>query len=445
MTDWLHRFLRAARAAGVRISAAEAIDAGRAVAAVGVADRTALRDALLLTLAKTAADKEALAACFDAFFAMPGAPGARDAGDADPTGPGAPGPAGETGGSGLAQMLASGDSAGLAAAVANAAAAVGLEEIRIFTQRGLYATRMMAAMGGEALQAEIDAQATHDPAAAERLVRGREALRDMVTAQVNRALGLYGREHRERLRAESLASAPLARLDRRQAEEMRALVRRMARQLQDRFGRRPRRQRRGQLDLRRTMRRNAGLSGIPFHTVWRRRRRDTPRIVALCDVSGSVARVADFFLLLIHSLHDVVPDVRSFAFSSHLVEVSDMLAADLDTAMQDILAKVGYGSSDYGTSLADFAALALRDVDRRTTVVMLGDARSNHLEPRTDLMRMIAARAKRVVWLNPETPASWGLGDSVMPRYAPYCNLVRPCATARQLERAVSQIIAADR
>src|SRR6478609_472474 len=71
MREVLHRFFRAARGAGVRISPAESIDAMRAAAEVGPGDREILRDVLLLTMAKSGEEKAALAACFDTFFTHP--------------------------------------------------------------------------------------------------------------------------------------------------------------------------------------------------------------------------------------------------------------------------------------------------------------------------------------------------------------------------------------
>ena len=229
----------------------------------------------------------------------------------------------------------------------------------------------------------------------------------------------------------------------RQVDEMRSLIRKIARRLRERYSKPRKRQRRGHLDVRRTLRRNAAWGSIPFLTAWKRKHRDRPKIVALCDVSGSVARVSDFFLLLIHSLHEVVDDVRSFAFSGHLIEVSDILEKKTpEAAMAEIMSKVGFGSSDYGSSFADFEDEWMSAVTPQTTVIVLGDARSNNLDPRADILRRIAERSKRVVWLNPEGRMAWGFGDSEMPRYATFCSVVRQCATAKQLERAVSDIVA---
>src|SRR2546430_15022079 len=74
MRENLHRFFRAARGAGVRLSPAESIDAMRAVSKIGIADRDILRDTFLLTLAKTQDEKRALGDCFDLFFSQPKPP-----------------------------------------------------------------------------------------------------------------------------------------------------------------------------------------------------------------------------------------------------------------------------------------------------------------------------------------------------------------------------------
>ncbi|KIU48949.1 MULTISPECIES: VWA domain-containing protein [Bradyrhizobium] len=455
MRENLHRFFRAARGAGVRVSPAESIDAMRAVAQVGFADRDVLRDTFLLTLAKTQDEKRSLGECFDLFFSQPepqqesteqnkaddsSASGANPS--ADEHGDTSGGAANENIGS-LAQMLLSQDRSAISTAIANASGAASLPDIRYFTQRGIFQTRILDAMGIQRLRDDIDEQTTRNPALAERLQEALNGLRGTVRDAVSQALLLYGREEAENLRNEILRNAPLARIEPRQVEQMRALIRQIARRLRERYSKPRKRQRRGHLDVRRTLRRNAAWGGVPFLTAWKRKHRDRPKIVALCDVSGSVARVSDFFLLLIHSLHEVVDDVRSFAFSGHLIEVSDILESmSPEEAMKEIMSKVGFGSSDYGNSFADFEDNWMSAITPQTTVIVLGDARSNNLDPRADILRRIGERSKRLVWLNPEGRMVWGFGDSEMPRYATFCTAVRQCATARQLERAVSDIVA---
>ena len=454
MRENLHRFFRAARGAGVKLSPAESIDAMRAVGKVGIADRAILRDTFLLTLAKTQDEKKALGDCFDLFFDQPepqAPPEDRETDEQDTEGsdPAAGSPGEASGGeqaegpSQLAQMLLAQDRNEISAAIANAASAASLSDIRYFTQRGIFSGRILERMGIERLRDDLDDLQTTDPALAERLQNALDGLRGTVRETVAQALMLYGREEAENLRNEILRNAPLSRIEPRQVEQMRHLIRQIARRLRERYSKPRKRQRRGHLDVRRTIRRNAAWGGVPFLTAWKRRHRDKPKIVAICDVSGSVAKVSDFFLLLIHSLHEVVDDVRSFAFSGHLIEVSDILEKKSpEEAMAEIMSKAGFGSSDYGNSFADFENEFMNSLTPRTTVIVLGDARSNNLDPRADILRRIAERSKRVVWLNPEGRMAWGWGDSEMPRYSTFCTVVRQCATAQQLERAVSDIVA---
>jgi uncharacterized protein with von Willebrand factor type A (vWA) domain len=454
MRDNLHRFFRAARGAGVHVSPAESIDAMRAVAKIGFEERSILRDTLLLTLAKSEDEKKSLGACFDLFFSQPEPSQPDDAKNDNRAANENQAPQNQStqsagGGQSqnlgpLAQMLLSQDTSELAAALANAASAAGLSDIRYFTQRGLFSSRILERMGIQRLNDDLDDLTAANPALAERLTVATDALRETVRQQVSQALLLYGREEAENLRNEILRNAPLSRIEPRQIEQMRALIRQMARRLRERFSKPRKRQRRGHLDVRRTLRKNAAWGSVPFLTAWKRKHRDKPKIVAICDVSGSVARVSDFFLLLIHSLHEVVSDVRSFAFSGHLVEVSDILESkSAEEAMRDIMSTVGFGSSDYGSSFADFERQWMESVTPQTTVIVLGDARSNNLDPGADILRRISERSKRLVWLNPEGRMTWGWGDSEMPRYATFCNVVRQCATAQQLERAVSDIVSA--
>jgi uncharacterized protein with von Willebrand factor type A (vWA) domain len=457
MRENLHRFFRAARGAGVRLSPAESIDAMRAVAKVGFSDRTILRDTFLLTLAKTRDEKKALGDCFDLFFDQPepsqAAPDDGETDDSENSGSETPESGSDSGPSGggdaaqdlgaLAQMLLLQDRNEIATAIANASSAASLSDIRYFTQRGIFSGRILEAMGIARLRDDLDTLTATNPAMAERLAAALGALRETVRDTVSQALLLYGREEAENLRNAILRNAPLSRIEPRQVEQMRRLIRQIARRLRERYSKPRKRQRRGHLDVRRTLRRNAAWGSVPFLTAWKRKHRDKPKIVAICDVSGSVARVSDFFLLLIHSLHEVVSDVRSFAFSGHLIEVSDILEAKSpEEAMAEIMSKAGFGSSDYGNSFADFEKQWMSAVTPQTTVIVLGDARSNNLDPRADILRRIGERSKRLVWLNPEGRMAWGWGDSEMPRYSTFCTVVRQCATAQQLERAVSDIVA---
>ena len=222
---------------------------------------------------------------------------------------------------------------------------------------------------------------------------------------------------------------------------MHELVRKMAERLVSLHSRRRKVARRGQLDIRKTIRVNIEYDGLLFHTVWKRRKIDRPKVMAICDVSGSVAQVSRFLLMFLYSLHDVIPNVRSFAFSGQLGEVTDLFEReDVDRAIAETLDRFG-GSTDYGEAFETFQALALDEIDRKTTVLILGDARNNNAEPRADILRKIHDRARRVIFLNPEPRVSWNSGDSVMRVYEPCVDRAIVCASLKDLERVVSDLL----
>jgi uncharacterized protein with von Willebrand factor type A (vWA) domain len=441
----LRDFLAAARGAGLRISPAESIDAVRTLEVVGYADRALMRDALGQVLAKTAAEKAAFEDCFERFFrrdafraaqppsALPGDQAEQPAGD-----PQAGDPQAGEGGSALGRMLRQGDRAALSAALEAAAEEARIRDIRVFTQVNLFTRRMLERMGLGALERQI---ADGGPQAAG-LREGLDWLRGEARAHVDRALQLFARGEAERFRAERLAQARLASLDRRDIARMQMLVRALARRLATRYSRPRRRALRGQLDVRRTLRRNMAWGGVPFRTVWKQKRIDKPRLMVLCDVSGSVAAVAQFLLLFVFSLREALSGLRAFAFSASLAEVTETLASQpIDQALAQVMATHGFGSSNYGACLEDFAQLALSDLDRQTTVIILGDGRGNRNPPRVELLRAIAERAKQVIWLNPEHPFAWGTGDSDMLRYQPHCRIATVCNSLAQLERVISDVL----
>jgi uncharacterized protein with von Willebrand factor type A (vWA) domain len=442
-------FIAAVRDAGVRVSPAESIEALRALEAVGYGDRAVVRDALGLVLAKSVEEKRLFEVCFERYFGVAPESGVTADGNADDGGEACgEGAASDSGGRegapSLGGMLLGGDGGGIATAIELAAAEAGLERVRYPTQRNMTVQRIMERLGEDALLrtiATLRAQGESERETAGRLERERNALRERVRARVDRRIALAAPAN-ERRRDEILAATPLRALDRGDLERMRAVARAMAKRLALRFGRVRKRRRRGVLDLRRTLRGSMAFGGVPFAPAWKRRRLKRSRVMVLCDVSGSVATVAQFLLLVVYGLTEALAQIRAFAFVGRLVEVSAIFERErIEDAIPHVLREAGYGSSDYGGSLADFVRGWLDQIDRRTAIVILGDARSNFGDPRVDLLAMLHDRAGRVIWLNPEHRSSWGTGDSEMLRYLPYCDVARVCANLNDLEAAVAALM----
>lgn len=437
MQTQLEQFLTALRGMEVHVSPAEAIDAHRTVATIGYGDRTLLKDALCAALAKTADEVRRFDDCFDMFFSRDefhDRSAGRDLEDL---------PEVELP---LAQLLLSGTTSELAQAMEQAAVAAGASNIRYATQRGLLTRRILDQMGLRDLEALIGElkKGTDAPTAtlAGRLEEGRTYLFEEARQYINRQFELYARAAGEQLREEFLRKTGLFALQQRDFDRMRKIVRRMARRLATRYDRRRKHTKRGVLDVRRTLRRSMAHDGIPFDTVWKQTKIERPKIVVICDVSQSVAAAAQFLLLFLYSLNEVIATLRAFAFSSHLVEVSDLLEDHpVERAIPAIMEKIGFRSTDYGRSLADFDEEFMDSVDRKTTIIILGDGRSNNSDPRIDLMRRLHDRSKSVIWLNPEPETFWGTGDSEMLRYRTFCHIARTCSTIEDLERIIDDVL----
>jgi hypothetical protein len=223
---------------------------------------------------------------------------------------------------------------------------------------------------------------------------------------------------------------------------MEALVRRMARRLAQRYARRRHRAKVGKLDVRHTVRKNLTHDGVPFDIVWKQETIEKPQIVVVCDVSRSVAAAAQFLMLFLHCLKEVVQRLDAFAFSDRLVSVDDLLDDEtVDDAITLILERVGFRPTDYGRALEDLFDQHGARLDRRTTVIILGDGRSNYAEPRLDLMRRLADQTRSVIWLNPEPETYWGQGDSKMDLYARFCRVAKTCNTLTGLERIIEDVL----
>ncbi|WP_334162470.1 vWA domain-containing protein [Phenylobacterium sp.] len=445
MQHTLQDFLRALRAADVRVSPAEAIDAARTVETVGYADRELFKDALCATLAKSEAEVVAFDRTFETFFARQALdlpPPPPEGGQAD----GEPRPA-EVSESPLAQALLEGDAAAVQQQMEEAARRAGVAEIRLSTQRSRLTRRMLDEMGLAEIE-KIIAGARRFPeqqGLADRLDAGRRALVAEAQKYVERQHELYAAGSGRQLREEMLARKALnaeGGIDPVDLAIMQQLVRKMAKRLADRYSRRRHKAMRGHLDVRKTLRRSMGYGGVPFDIVWKSHKVDKPSIVAICDVSKSVAAAAQFLLTFLYSLNEVVDRLDAFAFSGRLIPVGEILDDHaVEQAILKVLQTIGFQQTDYGKALEDFCDQHIDRLDRHTTVIFLGDGRSNFADPRLDLMNLIHQRSRAVIWLNPEPESYWGQGDSVMDRYARYCHVAKTCNTLEGLERIIEDVL----
>ena len=491
MDRTLTNFIAALRNAEVRVSPAETLDALNAVELVGYRDRRLLKDALALMLPKTIDEKDTFDDTFDRFFTFEDVAGenlaidlegeeGEDAEDGEGEGQGGGNAQGERRGAGggkgknkknrflsieqeeeeedlgpgdmasphspLGQLLMQDSRIELTVQMADAGRAVNLEDIQVFTQKGLYTRRIMEQMGLADLHREIgdlkQSRLIPERRLGQELKKRREWLREQVRDYVERQFLLHADASGKRLREELLRKVKLSNVEHRNFRLIQEVVFKMAKKLVALHSRRKKVFKRGQLNLPRTLRHNMAYDGAIFDLRWKSVKIDRPKVFAICDVSGSVANYARFMLMFLYSLDEVMPKVRSFAFSSDLAEVTELFERNkIEDAIAKTLRDYSGGSTDYGQAFQDFKKNCLDDVDNRTTIIILGDARNNYGDPRTEILKEMYDRAKRVIWLNPESRTTWTVGDAEMRKYTAYVHQAEECNSLMHLERVVGNLL----
>ena len=206
------------------------------------------------------------------------------------------------------------------------------------------------------------------------------------------------------------------------------------------------RRRSWQVDMRRTMRASLQTGGVPLELKYRPKRPRRPELYVLCDVSTSVTSASVFFLSVLHALHDQFRRLRSFVFVERISEVTGVFERErsFEAVSRRIATDAGVadvsGYTDYGRVWVEFLDKVVDDLDPRSTVIVLGDARTNGREPHAPVFGHVAERAGHTFWINPEPRLYWNYGDSVMSSYEPFCDGVFECWTTKQLETFVNAI-----
>ena len=475
-------FARALRGHGVVAGTSEVVDAGLVMRAIGLEDRERLREGLAAALMRRAGQRPVFDEVFDVWF--PSAVGARTG-----VGPEATAPvlsatdvrdlAGRLR-EDLATALADHDSRALEALAARVVESLGrlpneastgsfsaqqaLDALAPQTAIAAALSRMRDAAldapggsgegsGGDGGPGAGAGGPAAGPGFADRFTR--EELRSEVAAFRRRVETETRRRNAEARGAERISryavrtpaeDQPFLLSGTTDVEELRRTIAPLARALATRIAARRKRATRGTVDIRRTLRASMSTGGIPVRPAYGHRRPARADIVVLADLSSSVAGFSRFTILLVQALAAQFRRVRIFGFVNVVDELTDEVVtagpgADLGRAFADTARMTRWHrGSDYGSALNDFAAHHLDAVGHRTTVLILGDARTNGTDPAYDTLREIVERARHVVWLNPEPARGWGSGDSVAHRYAEIVDM-HECRNITQLRLFVTRTL----
>lgn len=458
-------FIDELRRAGVPVSMVEAIDAMKAVEAIDIGQKTALRETLRATLVKNLRHERAFDTAFDVYFSnVPAEPSQDQATGGEEKGPSeAPTPGGE----GSADF----DLDSLLEALFEALEGMDAEALRrgardaVDNLAGMepgrpvggtyYLYRTLRRLGMEDIEAQLIEALTADQDLSdfdrrmiEEDIEARlELLREEIEEEIRRRLVAdRGREAVARtLRRPLVEDVDLMHATRAELADMEAAIGPLTRKLAARLARR-RKKRAGRLDFRRTVRKSLATGGVPVDPQFKHPRPHRPEVWLLCDISGSMATFSRFTLQFTHAMSTHFSRLRTFAFIDTIDEVTEFFGpgVDFSSAVSRITTEAEVvwldGHSDYGNSLEVFYSRYGSQISSRTTVIITGDARNNYRPPRASALEDVARVARAVIWLNPEPEAYWDTGDSTMSAYAKHCTSVHEVRTLRQLEEFVENL-----
>jgi uncharacterized protein with von Willebrand factor type A (vWA) domain len=459
-------FIDELREAGVPVSMVEAIDAMKAVEAIDIGRRVALRETLRATLIKNLRHERAFDTAFDIYFSTIPLPG-----QGDDFGPSAGDPGDTSGGQGAGAGDGEFDQEALFNALLDALAGMDAEALRRGVREAVdrlagmepgrpvggtyYLYRTLRRLDLAELEEQLLRALSGDEelsALEERLLREEvealiSQLREEVQEEIRRRLVAdRGREAVARtLRRPLIEDIDLMHATSNDLADMEAAIGPLTRKLAARLARR-RKKRTGRLDFRRTVRKSLATGGVPADPQFKHPRPHRPEVWLLCDISGSMATFSRFTLQFTHAMSTHFSKLRSFAFVDTIDEVTDFFGPGVDfgSAVSRITTEAEVvwldGHSDYGNSLETFFNRYGAQLSPRTTVIITGDARNNYRPPRDGVLADVAKASRALVWLNPEPIAYWDTGDSAMSHYARHCTSVHEVRTLRQLEEFVETL-----
>ncbi|AVH25334.1 vWA domain-containing protein [Nocardia cyriacigeorgica] len=456
MTDRLVAFVTLLREHGITAGPSETIDAAEAIVALGTDNTDHLRSGLAATLLRRNGQRSVFDQLFDLYFLGRGGFGEvrepnsdaietlRDelvttlaADNPDATTELARRALTELGGYG-----SGGQGAGASGVVTTASGAGWSSYLTLKALRPDDLTERIASRMGSATS-EFDT-AVHTIEADRRLRAFRTALQ---TEARIRSADLRGTDYIAR-RGVEMSTDRIDFLGAREQDlaEMRRLVHPLARKLATRLAARRRKAVRGQIDLRRTLRASMSTGGVPVTPVLRARKHGRPDLVVLADLSGSVTGFAEFTLLLVAALQDQFSRVRSFGFIDTCAEITPWFTPGTPPT-PDLTARIiresgvtRFGSSNYGEALTGFVTNHLDALGPRTSLLILGDARTNRTDPNLAALSLMLDKAKHAYWLNPEPARSWNTGDSAAHLYAEHVTM-HECRNVVQLAEVVGRLL----
>ena len=243
----------------------------------------------------------------------------------------------------------------------------------------------------------------------------------------------------------SVENKPFSSLSPLETTQVREVLNAFAKKLKDQAGRRFAVKNRGRLDIKKTLREAGKYQGTPLRLMYKDKPLNKASLVVLCDMSGSVWSSARFMLNILFSLQVCFHRIRSYVFVAELAEVTDYFKEkEINRAIETVLREPPINltaPTDYGAALQEFKKNHLQTLTHKTTMIIMGDGRSNYLNPQAHLLGEFREKCRRVIWLTPEPGNSWHSGDCELFSYQPHCHELRTCMNLNHLRQFIRELI----
>lgn len=243
----------------------------------------------------------------------------------------------------------------------------------------------------------------------------------------------------------NIGEKPFSNLTPDEIEMTRDVIDQLVKKLKDIASRRFMSRNKGMLDIKKTLKDANKFQGVPVHIHYKNKPLRKGKIVTLCDISGSVWSAARFMLNILYSLQDCFSRVKSYVFVSGVCDVTGIFDSnEINDAIDKVMseADIQYDvPTDYGETFVDFQQNHIQELNSKTTLIIIGDARSNYMNPHAEILEEMRSKCKRIIWLNPEPLVSWDTGDSEMYTYKAHCNEIRPCQNLNQLFSFIEDLV----
>jgi len=318
------------------------------------------------------------------------------------------------------------------------------------TLRQLDADGLVTKMMNQARDDESIGEGAFDERLAREDFEGRlKVLKEMIEAEIRRRLVAdRGVEAMARtLRKPLPEDVDFMHASREEMQQLQRAIYPLTRALAARLAQKRRHRHRGTLDFRQTIRHSMAYGGIPAEPKFKKPRPSKPEIMVVADISGSVASFARFTLQFVYAMQSEFSKVRSWVFIDGIDEVTRFFdeADELAQAIQRVNTEADVvwvdGHSDYGHAFEMWHERHIREVTKKSTVIVLGDARNNYHASQAWVLAEARKRARKLFWLDPEPRGYWDTGDSIVSDYAPHCDGVYECRNLRQLSKFVADVV----